>query len=748
MKSSGSSLYECSISYSTLKRSFAPRILTTTSGWVWILGKLNDLSNIKSNFFPSLLRSLLNMTDSQNVGSLSRSSFPYVPLDELDSFRLLHLYPASSRQAEVKCSLIHTTLQFCGDIYEYYTAISYVWGDPNDTRIICIDEIPVAITVNLFSALRDLRHETRTLLVWADAICINQHDDEEKLKQIAMMGEIYSMADHTVIYLGCLNTQDALKLDGWASTNFEQSHFTPEIADLILSRPWFRRVWVFQELIFSRDPRVQLGRYRFPWDLLYRVVDGQVMSKHSDHNTKDVLQGFSLLYEMHRAREMHLRDEGLRSEAWDSEPTHDDAEKRSGLMMIDLLRARRGLGVTHPKDMIFAHLGFASDSADLTPRIDYSMDHNLVYNAFARYTIDQGRHCELFDAISSADHSTIRNGLSSWSPDWSIAPNRPCFPRSDWCDEVLRHIGSINEIFLLESPLSLKKTDFLERPVISAKKRSLKRKNIQKDVHYTFVGYPPVLACLGAKLDVVVRCSGSLSKLIELYLHNSSIAGCCWLTAEKTLAYDRWPSRSASRCDDCDDCDLSAIKTIKEILESLIEDDFALDDLDVQWFTMDGAFREMVNGNGTTSNSHGTLALMSNGQLALVPESTQPGDLIAGLLLPSFTESTNSYLVLRPRAVEEQDLEASLTEIFCQRIRPILNCSIVGHCWVKLNPFRYSDGSTPEYRSEELEGRASSYDTPWKRIMAGSAFRESLSKTWKGPQTTGRKITWKTFAIR
>jgi hypothetical protein len=31
VKSSSSSLYECSISYSTLKRSFAPRILTTTN---------------------------------------------------------------------------------------------------------------------------------------------------------------------------------------------------------------------------------------------------------------------------------------------------------------------------------------------------------------------------------------------------------------------------------------------------------------------------------------------------------------------------------------------------------------------------------------------------------------------------------------------------------------------------------------------------------------------------------------------
>jgi len=32
LKSSGSSLYECSISYSILKRSFAPRILITPSG--------------------------------------------------------------------------------------------------------------------------------------------------------------------------------------------------------------------------------------------------------------------------------------------------------------------------------------------------------------------------------------------------------------------------------------------------------------------------------------------------------------------------------------------------------------------------------------------------------------------------------------------------------------------------------------------------------------------------------------------
>jgi hypothetical protein len=668
------------------------------------------------------------MTEIQNEGALPRTIFPYRSLDERDSIRLLHLHPASSSQAEVKCSLVQTTLQFCGDIYEHYIAISYVWGDPNDTRTIHVDDIPVSITINLFSALRDLRHETRALLVWADAICINQHDEEEKLKQIAMMGEIYSMADHTVIYLGCLDTQDALKLDSWASANFEPSHFSPGIADLILSSPWFRRVWVFQELVFSKDPKVQLGRYRLPWRFLYRIVVAQMRSKDSALNTEGLLQNFELLSEMHRARERHLRDEGLRSEAWGSEPTHDDAEKTPGLMMLDLLRARRGLGVTHPKDMIFAHLGFASDSLDLTTGINYSMDHNVVYNAFARYTIDQGRHRELFDAISSADHSTIRNGLSSWSPDWSIASNHLCFPRSDWCLEVFHYKSTFNEIFLPKSLLSSKKTDSLERRVMSANKRSLRWKNIQKDVHYTFVGYPPILACLGAELDVVVRCSGSLLKLVELYLHNLSIGKCCWRTALDNLTSDRRYRSFGLRSQCGNESHPAGVKTIKEILESLMEDDVTFDILTANSFYIHRAFKETVGGNGTTSNSHGTLALMSSGKLALVPESTQPGDLVAGLLLPSFTESANSYLVLRPRAAEVHDLEASLTEIFCQRIRPILQCSIVGCCWLQPSRYVYRDESTPEYRSEVSKGCASSYDTPWKRVMAGSTIKGSLGE--------------------
>lgn len=88
--------------------------------------------------------------------STAPPKFSYQPLDHPDSIRLIHLLPASSPNAELKCSLIHTTLKACADIYDHYTALSYVWGDSKDTRTILLDGLPVKITVNLFSALRDL----------------------------------------------------------------------------------------------------------------------------------------------------------------------------------------------------------------------------------------------------------------------------------------------------------------------------------------------------------------------------------------------------------------------------------------------------------------------------------------------------------------------------------------------------------------------------------------------------------------
>lgn len=84
-----------------------------------------------------------------------------------------------------------------------FHAISYVWGDPTKCHEILIDGKRLAITRNLYLALRSMQSGTTgTMHVWADAVCINQEDNAEKSAQIQLMREIYHCASEVRIWLG------------------------------------------------------------------------------------------------------------------------------------------------------------------------------------------------------------------------------------------------------------------------------------------------------------------------------------------------------------------------------------------------------------------------------------------------------------------------------------------------------------------------------------------------------------------
>jgi hypothetical protein len=117
------------------------------------------------------------------------------------AIRLILLQPSYDLEAEIHCSLFTTTLRECeDDIAEHYVALSYVWGSQVERSTIIIDGKPKSVTASLDCALRHVREDRRILRLWADGVCINQEDTEEKNQQVRQMDLVYSTANHTVIF--------------------------------------------------------------------------------------------------------------------------------------------------------------------------------------------------------------------------------------------------------------------------------------------------------------------------------------------------------------------------------------------------------------------------------------------------------------------------------------------------------------------------------------------------------------------
>jgi hypothetical protein len=126
------------------------------------------------------------------------SPFEYQPLNrEKREIRLLTLYPDAWNKP-ISCSLQIVSL----DDNPSYRALSYVWGNPKITHPILLHNQPFDATVNLTAALRRLRDEIQPLVLWVDAICINQKDTNERSNQVSIMGDIYKTTSEVIVWLG------------------------------------------------------------------------------------------------------------------------------------------------------------------------------------------------------------------------------------------------------------------------------------------------------------------------------------------------------------------------------------------------------------------------------------------------------------------------------------------------------------------------------------------------------------------
>lgn len=360
------------------------------------------------------------------------SSFPYKAL-QLNEIRVLGLDPGSGSDV-LSGSLIVTQHDPERSEIPRYEALSYAWGDQADPDHITLRSSDIGSDVdndgssctfpigrNLGAALRQLRQDADTRVLWCDSICIDQEDLEERAAQVRHMGAIFKYASRVIAWLGPADDHSRLAFRTLSEvaayidfTNWEQYYLNsimrlkPDTAEqllggdtelprdrqqwqalhALLSRPWFRRLWVRQEITLGgKEALVMAGADSILW--------------------------------MHLAAACEL----IKNQTWVAAlpATH----YMDGLVTVTSIsttmpHGRRSLSnfialtndceATDPRDYVYGLLGIASASSTSKIVVDYNKDVKEVFFDTVVQSFTQHRHLVLLSFCNSASKPT-------WIPD-------------------------------------------------------------------------------------------------------------------------------------------------------------------------------------------------------------------------------------------------------------------------------------------------------------------------------------------
>ncbi|XXH05371.1 hypothetical protein Hte_011797 [Hypoxylon texense] len=350
------------------------------------------------------------------VGHPYDGMYVYRPLPDRN-IRLLELF-AGDALDELEGTLQHVSL----DDKPSYQAISYAWGFSIKPFVLHTPEGAVGITASLCFGLRRLRKKRSSIVVWADAICIDQSNAEEKSRQVRLMPEIFKTAERVSVWTGqeADDSDHALELIRRMATSAEAE--APETAanleesavwdsvNKFFKRPWFQRAWIAQELVLARQVIIMCGKESAQWDDIY--VAARKCFQNSQKSTTDIMK--------HIGRNVSavLSLGALRLSCHKGE---DDNRRR----LLTLIQSFHHTKATLQRDKLFALLGLASDAQDPNFNPDYASPLETIVLRYAGVFVGRGSAIELLYRAGSPSPR-----FPSWIPDWFT--NTPKQTISNW----------------------------------------------------------------------------------------------------------------------------------------------------------------------------------------------------------------------------------------------------------------------------------------------------------------------------
>jgi Heterokaryon incompatibility protein (HET) len=296
-----------------------------------------------------------------------------------------------------------------------YDAISYVWGNPKHNVTITCDGRPFEVTFNLYWALVRIRSVSHPKILWADAICINQSDLQERSSEVTFMGSLYSNASKVYICMGdavdgkefqvqtVINDAKALDSGNQSLLSLPSHH--PLRNDsrwyalgTLTEKPWFRRAWVIQEAALAQEPIVLYGRAEFGYRDLVDIL------RWLNPSPWAIRFGLSSLF-------IHLDWADWRTNS------HSPA-----YAFVDLLSHAALLSCADPRDKVYAFLGHPLALPLIKNHLvkpDYQKSPAQVYLELSKALI---QHTGL-RVLTTVEHtrSTILEYLPSWVTRWDVS---------------------------------------------------------------------------------------------------------------------------------------------------------------------------------------------------------------------------------------------------------------------------------------------------------------------------------------
>lgn len=360
---------------------------------------------------------------------MTDSAFRYEQSLQGREIRLIQLTSAE-HGADINCSLVYKTL----DSNTAYNALSYVWGDQSEKRRISCNGMACMITVNLFHALTYIRNTRAEVLLWADALCIDQNNEAEKTRQVRMMRDIYQQAQLVVVWLGLeeehdresysiacrvydllgdvdLTVDDAgLLAEGGKTLDLERAGLPEDPTDSrwaqlvhLLTKEWFSRIWIVQEFLIASSSIFTCGQLEMDPEVLLSVST-YVVTQYQ----------FRAVIAVSGSADPSIPGEGLFVGGQSLRYLRQKRRKEHGLDLLVLLGITKAFKSTDPRDRIFALIGLQNEIP--LDCIDYSHELSSVE---LQITLAVLAYVKVPTWLLSYTTSLgSRSGLPSWVVAW------------------------------------------------------------------------------------------------------------------------------------------------------------------------------------------------------------------------------------------------------------------------------------------------------------------------------------------